>query len=125
MNDLSRLAKESDAAANGRVAAEKQAYMSLPRPGVSQDSGIRSCVVTSPSTSSRPPRSFESQTRSALILDDEEEEIDEFAEPQPTATLQQQGDTASDCSADSEEKRQFAYRISLILDDLHASLPSA
>ncbi|KAK5967539.1 Alpha-catulin, partial [Trichostrongylus colubriformis] len=33
VNDLSRLAKESDAAACGRVAAEKQAYMSLPRPG--------------------------------------------------------------------------------------------
>ena len=35
VNDLSRLAKQADAAANGRVAAEKQAYMSLPRPGVS------------------------------------------------------------------------------------------
>ncbi|UMM11085.1 hypothetical protein L5515_000543 [Caenorhabditis briggsae] len=33
VNDLSRVAKESDVAANGRVAAEKQAYMSLPRPG--------------------------------------------------------------------------------------------
>ncbi|WKX91722.1 hypothetical protein Q1695_010056 [Nippostrongylus brasiliensis] len=33
VNDLSRLAKESDSAACGRVAAEKQAYMSLPRPG--------------------------------------------------------------------------------------------
>lgn len=36
VNDLSRLAKETDAAASGRLAAEKQAYMSLPRPGVSQ-----------------------------------------------------------------------------------------
>ncbi|TKR96652.1 hypothetical protein L596_010643 [Steinernema carpocapsae] len=35
VNELSRLAKESDAAASGRIAAEKQAYMSLPRPGVS------------------------------------------------------------------------------------------
>lgn len=35
MNDVSRLAKESDSAVHGRVAAEKQAYMSLPRPGVS------------------------------------------------------------------------------------------
>uniref|UniRef100_A0AC34QMN7 Alpha-catulin n=2 Tax=Panagrolaimus sp. JU765 TaxID=591449 RepID=A0AC34QMN7_9BILA len=33
INDLSKLAKELDAAASGRVAAEKQAYMSLPRPG--------------------------------------------------------------------------------------------
>uniref|UniRef100_A0A1I8EJQ9 Alpha-catulin n=1 Tax=Wuchereria bancrofti TaxID=6293 RepID=A0A1I8EJQ9_WUCBA len=33
VNDLSRLAKETDAAASGRLAAEKQAYMSLPRPG--------------------------------------------------------------------------------------------
>ncbi|KAL3998561.1 Vinculin family protein [Acanthocheilonema viteae] len=36
VNDLSRLAKETDAAASGRLVAEKQAYMSLPRPGVSQ-----------------------------------------------------------------------------------------
>uniref|UniRef100_A0A915PY69 Alpha-catenin n=1 Tax=Setaria digitata TaxID=48799 RepID=A0A915PY69_9BILA len=36
VNDLSRLAKETDTAASGRLAAEKQAYMSLPRPGVSQ-----------------------------------------------------------------------------------------
>ncbi|CAJ0916589.1 unnamed protein product, partial [Mesorhabditis belari] len=33
VNDLSRLAKDADAAASGRVAAERQAYMSLPRPG--------------------------------------------------------------------------------------------
>ncbi|EJD75283.1 CBR-CTN-1 protein [Loa loa] len=33
VNDLSRLARETDAAASGRLAAEKQAYMSLPRPG--------------------------------------------------------------------------------------------
>uniref|UniRef100_A0A914BVJ3 Alpha-catenin n=1 Tax=Acrobeloides nanus TaxID=290746 RepID=A0A914BVJ3_9BILA len=33
INDLSRLAKELDAAVSGRIAAEKQAYMSLPRPG--------------------------------------------------------------------------------------------
>ncbi|GMT00211.1 hypothetical protein PENTCL1PPCAC_22385, partial [Pristionchus entomophagus] len=33
LNDLSRLTKESDAASNGRLAAERQAYMSLPRPG--------------------------------------------------------------------------------------------
>ncbi|CAI4230958.1 unnamed protein product [Auanema sp. JU1783] len=33
INDLSRLSKEADAALNGRLAAEKQAYMSLPRPG--------------------------------------------------------------------------------------------
>lgn len=35
VNDLSRLVKDMDAAASNRVAAEKQAYMSLPRPGVS------------------------------------------------------------------------------------------
>ncbi|CAD5206296.1 unnamed protein product [Bursaphelenchus okinawaensis] len=33
INDLSRLSKDLDAAASGRVAAERQAYMSLPRPG--------------------------------------------------------------------------------------------
>ncbi|CAK5113131.1 unnamed protein product [Meloidogyne enterolobii] len=35
VNDLARLTKEIDAACSGRLAAEKQAYMSLPRPGVS------------------------------------------------------------------------------------------
>ena len=35
VNDLSRLAKETDSACCGRVVAEKQAYMSLPKPGVS------------------------------------------------------------------------------------------
>ncbi|KAI6222192.1 hypothetical protein M3Y95_00958600 [Aphelenchoides besseyi] len=34
INDLSRLSRDCDAAAAGRVAAERQAYMSLPRPGV-------------------------------------------------------------------------------------------
>ncbi|KAI6203796.1 Alpha-catulin [Aphelenchoides besseyi] len=33
INDLSRLSRDCDAAAAGRVAAERQAYMSLPRPG--------------------------------------------------------------------------------------------
>lgn len=33
VNDLARLTKELDAACSGRLAAEKQAYMSLPRPG--------------------------------------------------------------------------------------------
>uniref|UniRef100_A0A914HFZ8 Alpha-catulin n=1 Tax=Globodera rostochiensis TaxID=31243 RepID=A0A914HFZ8_GLORO len=35
VNDLARMSKELDAACSGRLAAEKQAYMSLPRPGVS------------------------------------------------------------------------------------------
>lgn len=35
VNDLSRIAKDLDSAASKRVMAEKQAYMSLPRPGVS------------------------------------------------------------------------------------------
>uniref|UniRef100_A0A7E4VFM7 Alpha-catulin n=1 Tax=Panagrellus redivivus TaxID=6233 RepID=A0A7E4VFM7_PANRE len=33
INDLSKMTKELEGAASGRVAAEKQAYMSLPRPG--------------------------------------------------------------------------------------------
>ena len=44
INDVSRLAKDSDAAVHGRVAADKQAYMSLPRPGVSCRSDC-SCAV--------------------------------------------------------------------------------
>jgi hypothetical protein len=44
INDLSRLSKEIDAAASGRVAAEKQAYMSLPRPGVGSSSSDTSSL---------------------------------------------------------------------------------
>uniref|UniRef100_A0A0R3S3R6 Alpha-catulin n=1 Tax=Elaeophora elaphi TaxID=1147741 RepID=A0A0R3S3R6_9BILA len=56
VNDLSRLAKETDAAASGRLAAEKQAYMSLPRPGVSQSivGSRRSYCVSSLSVTSSP-----------------------------------------------------------------------
>ncbi|KAI6221308.1 hypothetical protein M3Y99_01559500 [Aphelenchoides fujianensis] len=46
INDLSRLSRDCDAAAAGRVAAERQAYMSLPRPGVSGSSSLdSSCVL--------------------------------------------------------------------------------
>jgi hypothetical protein len=38
------LAKEIDAAASGRIAAEKQAYMSLPRPGVGSSSSDTSSL---------------------------------------------------------------------------------
>jgi hypothetical protein len=38
VNEVSRIAKELDIACSGRLAAEKQAYMSLPKPGVSSSS---------------------------------------------------------------------------------------
>ncbi|KAK6025036.1 hypothetical protein OSTOST_09074 [Ostertagia ostertagi] len=90
VNDLSRLAKESDSAACGRVAAEKQAYMSLPRPGVSSTDSSSSLppfrssrdlatVHSSDSSASLSRfrnvplrilnRSFESQTVTRLICD--------------------------------------------------------
>ncbi|VDP01351.1 unnamed protein product [Soboliphyme baturini] len=34
VNELSRVAKETDSVCHGQIAAEKQAYMSLPKPGV-------------------------------------------------------------------------------------------
>ncbi|VDP21687.1 unnamed protein product [Onchocerca flexuosa] len=59
INDLSRLAKETDAAASGRLAAEKQAYMSLPRPGVSHSiiDDRRSDYIPSPLSSTSSPTS--------------------------------------------------------------------
>ncbi|PIO61630.1 hypothetical protein TELCIR_16841, partial [Teladorsagia circumcincta] len=90
VNDLSRLAKESDSAACGRVAAEKQAYMSLPRPGVSSTDSSSSLppfrssrdlanAHSSDSSASLSRfrnvplrilnRSFESQTVTRLICD--------------------------------------------------------
>lgn len=50
VNDLSRVSKDLDAAASGRIAAEKQAYMSLPRPGVSFTSSSSLCSSVSLST---------------------------------------------------------------------------
>uniref|UniRef100_A0A915E636 Alpha-catulin n=1 Tax=Ditylenchus dipsaci TaxID=166011 RepID=A0A915E636_9BILA len=53
VNDLSRLAKDLDAAASNRTVAEKQAYMSLPRPGVSnRDSTCSSSTLSSINNSS-------------------------------------------------------------------------
>ncbi|VDP35537.1 unnamed protein product [Heligmosomoides polygyrus] len=96
VNDLSRLAKESDSAACGRVAAEKQAYMSLPRPGVSSTDSSSSLprfgrsrefvpIQNSESSSSLSRfrgmrevplrilnRSFESQTVTRLICDSDD-----------------------------------------------------
>ncbi|VDL64738.1 unnamed protein product [Nippostrongylus brasiliensis] len=92
VNDLSRLAKESDSAACGRVAAEKQAYMSLPRPGVSSSDSSsslpsfrRSHDLVPSQTSSMQRfrnarevplrilnRSFESQTVTRLICDSDD-----------------------------------------------------
>ncbi|VDN57602.1 unnamed protein product [Dracunculus medinensis] len=56
VNDLSRLAKETDAAVSGRLAAEKQAYMSLPRPGVSYGPNFLNSSQSSMSPS--PPSDF-------------------------------------------------------------------
>lgn len=69
MNDLSRLAKDADAAASGRVAAERQAYMSLPRPGVSLPSSLRESVrnlVNTPNALRRsPPSALSGHTSSS------------------------------------------------------------
>lgn len=58
MNDLARLTKELDAACSGRLAAEKQAYMSLPRPGVSPSSVSFPPLPTTTSPSSSTPSSI-------------------------------------------------------------------
>lgn len=77
INDVSRFAKECDAAASGRLAAEKQAYMSLPRPGVSSRNEYLSCSGSpkSPSptsdislNSSRDLSSYSSSSNSKFFL---------------------------------------------------------
>ncbi|GMR53086.1 hypothetical protein PMAYCL1PPCAC_23281 [Pristionchus mayeri] len=62
LNDLSRLTKESDAASNGRLAAERQAYMSLPRPGVRHSPLTHSSSSHSPINSSLSPPSLSQQS---------------------------------------------------------------
>ncbi|KAL3119968.1 hypothetical protein niasHT_007096 [Heterodera trifolii] len=66
VNDLARMSKELDAACSGRLAAEKQAYMSLPRPGVSlplvspSPVSSRSSACAVPMLSHNPSSSFSS-----------------------------------------------------------------
>ncbi|KHJ92896.1 hypothetical protein OESDEN_07206 [Oesophagostomum dentatum] len=127
VNDLSRLAKESDSAACGRVAAEKQAYMSLPRPGVSSTDSSSSLPRF---RSSQLPlrmlnRSFESQTVTRIICDSDDSGSSTSFENREnrrnkTGVMTQGGDELSSAaSANSEDRKAFEYRISLILDDLH------
>ncbi|CAD6184915.1 unnamed protein product [Caenorhabditis auriculariae] len=140
VNDLSRVAKESDVAANGRVAAEKQAYMSLPRPGVSflsqsspvsqHPSGSGSSQQSVRSTPILPfQRSFESQTVSQLITDEDVVSTSSSAEKgkaTPRRIVAQQGDDLSSAGSQEEDRVDaFRYRISLIIDDLHANSVNA
>ncbi|VDM59343.1 unnamed protein product [Angiostrongylus costaricensis] len=129
VNDLSRLAKESDSAACGRVAAEKQAYMSLPRPGVS--SGDSSSSLPRFNGSRYVPfrffkHSLESQTVTRLLCDSDDSMSSASIENRENhqnrnAVLSQGGDElSSTASAASEDRKAFEYRISLILDDLRS-----
>lgn len=111
VNDLSRVAKESDVAANGRVAAEKQAYMSLPRPGVSNSSVSRRKHAGNSSDSSNEllPNGGRHPKKTGLA---------------PTRVVSQTGDEAStdDERVDKQEVEAFQYRISLIIDDLQSDV---
>ncbi|RCN50540.1 hypothetical protein ANCCAN_03394 [Ancylostoma caninum] len=127
VNDLSRLAKESDSAACGRVAAEKQAYMSLPRPGVSSTDSSSS-LPRFRSSHELPlrklNRSFESQTVTRIICDSDDStssaSCDNRENRRSKAAIMTQGgdELSSTASANSEDRKAFEYRISLILDDL-------
>ncbi|VDM79322.1 unnamed protein product, partial [Strongylus vulgaris] len=128
VNDLSRLAKESDSAACGRVAAEKQAYMSLPRPGVSSTDSSSS-IPRFRSARDLPlrmlNRSFESQTITRMICDSDDSgssaSFDNRENRRHKKGIMTQGgdELSSAASANSEDRKAFEYRISLILDDLH------
>ncbi|KAF8368377.1 ctn-1, partial [Pristionchus pacificus] len=178
LNDLSRLTKESDAASNGRLAAERQAYMSLPRPGVrpspsspltsSSHSPIHSSSLSPPIQSTvhsiariRPPalissasnllslsrgnlslssglypstdrlipppkpprvmrkRSRESQEVTHTFYDgsgEESEREEESGRDERGEVVLRHG--KGEREEREEEKRQFEYRMSLILDRL-------
>ncbi|VDK65137.1 unnamed protein product, partial [Onchocerca ochengi] len=75
VNDLSRLAKETDAAASGRLAAEKQAYMSLPRPGNAVEPMEQFCRFIEDTCSSSTNRPFTADINFQCILDDLHDEI--------------------------------------------------
>ncbi|EGT51040.1 hypothetical protein CAEBREN_31180 [Caenorhabditis brenneri] len=118
VNDLSRVAKESDVAANGRVAAEKQAYMSLPRPGVS--------TLTSRSSSSvchRKKHAGNSSDSSNELLPNGGRHPKQVGMA-PTRVVSQTGDEESsdDEKVDKQEIEAFQYRISLIIDDLQSDV---
>ncbi|CAB3410886.1 unnamed protein product [Caenorhabditis bovis] len=116
INDLSRVAKETDVAANGRVVAEKQAYMSLPRPGVCQIVPI--AVI--PSTRRACVPKHEDSDSSAELLPNGGRRPKNTG-IMPAHVVSQTGDEASsDEAADCEEVENFKYRISLIIDDLQS-----
>ncbi|KJH45285.1 hypothetical protein DICVIV_08661 [Dictyocaulus viviparus] len=127
VNDLSRLAKESDSAACGRVAAEKQAYMSLPRPGVSSSNSTSSlsrfsssrhlplttfnCSIGSQKAVHPVYNSSESVSTSSL-------EYRKHFQNSGIILSQDNNELSSAASVTSEDTKAFEYRISLILDDL-------
>ncbi|KAF1770274.1 hypothetical protein GCK72_002092 [Caenorhabditis remanei] len=115
VNDLSRVAKESDVAANGRVAAEKQAYMSLPRPGVSSVNSQSSSVCR------RKKHAGNSSDSSNELLPNGGRRPKQIGIA-PTRVVSQTGDEESSDEerADKQEIEAFQYRISLIIDDLQS-----
>lgn len=134
VNDLSRLAKETDAAASGRLAAEKQAYMSLPRPGVSYWwMPFRSDSVPSPASTMSLSPSSEMSINSFPKFEKSLMERSEGSDS-PRIILRQSGDrtelnSGHFCSSvhpsdgyvsanHSTRAENLDYRLSELLDDL-------
>ncbi|CEF68630.1 Alpha-catulin [Strongyloides ratti] len=91
ISDLSRLAREFDTVVSGRVAAEKQAYMSLPRPGVGYyETSCNYFPSTSMSSNLNnmcnnfPSESYASHTSSSSF----------YSEPSPEISVSMTGDSA-------------------------------
>jgi hypothetical protein len=126
------LAKDLDAAASGRIAAEKQAYMSLPRPGVnSVDSLSDSVQVLSVSGVScdSPCSSTSNSSTSAFAPYKKQEIFLNKAKPDAPVILRQKSAPLAkfdedDPAAVEKMTNKFENRMSLILDSLKSEANS-
>lgn len=112
MNDLSVLSKDSDTACHGKMAVEKQAYMSLPRPGVNDSDGELNINNNS--------------ARNSLVLRDfEGKMVPEFENPQRNGfsegiVVKRQ---KIHNGGNDETTQKMEYRISVMIEELAAAMP--
>ncbi len=107
---MSRLAKDSDSACHGRTAAEKQAYMSLPRPGVTEQlrallSWEEEDIMHAQSTSSSHSFTPSSTVSSDIPSSENESKMEEIIQEMKGMELK-------------SETWKFEHRLSLVLEGL-------
>lgn len=132
VNDVSRLAKDTDAACHGRVAAEKQAYMSLPKPGVTADSleNLISNLLLDTNTSCTDNASASVSVSSSSVtsasdsvpVDTNGNNYDACSSSSPSREDPINSSTGPVDNAKKTSVDHFEQRMSMIIDDLHQEM---